>query len=80
MIDYDNHLIYCIYLKKDVKVIQIKNLKIFKDTSTKIKTSLSIYDAIIYTKSWFIFLQLPQDSFFEPLIIKSSFYTQTRLG
>lgn len=40
LIDYNGHFIYWICLEKDAKVIYIKDLKSFKDVSTKTETSL----------------------------------------
>ena len=51
LVGYDGHSIYRVYLKKDAKVIQIKDLQIFKDASGKSKTSLLTYDAIIYAET-----------------------------
>lgn len=51
---YDNHFIYQVYLEKDEKIIQIKELRIFENASIKLKTSLPIYDTVIW-KPIFIF-------------------------
>ncbi len=51
LVGYNGHSIYQVYLEKDEKVIQIKDLRIFKDTSTKPETSLPIYNAVIYLEN-----------------------------
>lgn len=76
LVGYDGHSIYRVYLEKDVKVIQIKDLKIFEDASTKTKTSLPIYNAIIYTENPPLLLPPSQKSSFETSKAKSIPYTQ----
>lgn len=49
LIKYDGHTIYYNNLIKDKKLIWIKDLNIFKDANNKIKSSLLIYNAIIYS-------------------------------
>lgn len=48
MVDYDGHSVYQVYLEKDEKTIKIKDLRIFEDGSINPKTSLSIYNTVIY--------------------------------
>ena len=43
LVGYDGHTIYRVYLKDQKKVIQVKNLRIFKDYKSKFSTELPDY-------------------------------------
>lgn len=43
LVSYDGHTIYCVYCKDQKKVIQVKNLYIFKDYKSKFSTKLLDY-------------------------------------
>lgn len=46
LVGYDGHRIYRIFLEKNYKVIQVKDLRIYKDTRSKNNTEILFFDAI----------------------------------
>ncbi len=80
LVGYDGYSIYRVYLEKYVKVIRIKDLRIFKDASTKPETSLPIYDAVIHLENTSLSFQPQQDNIPKLSIPKQMSYPQTRSG
>lgn len=44
LVGYNSHTIYPVYIKDQKKVIQVKNICIFKDYKTKVSTNLPDYN------------------------------------
>ena len=44
LVGFDGHIIYCVHIEEQNRVIRVKNLCIFEDTETKENTSLLSYE------------------------------------
>ena len=47
LIEYDDHIIYRVFLKKNYKIIRVMNLKIYEDSIFKTEIDLLKYDVIM---------------------------------
>ena len=47
LIEYDDHIIYRVFLKKNYKIIRVKNLKIYENSIFKTEIDLLTYDVIM---------------------------------